>query len=191
MNKEDMMQVVANIEKSNQFEKAFKRAILSFSPSIFNQAYDEYMDFLSKPEQKLSEKEVALKLIKEITENLCKIFKITAFKEEKILDYYDVISESFPSKLFAFILWVQDKKDAAQEILKHYEVEISKKEYDYLILVLLPHRDNPNVPYDTQKRIEYLTKQKEEFYYYHDKYKLAHELASLPSNNKEAKKPKI
>jgi len=191
MNKDDMMQVVEILNKSNYFQNQLKEYLIKFDKPSFDQASEDYKSFLSKPEHNLTQSEISLKRLKQVSEALCDFLRSNKFKENKCLEYYDVVSELASPNIFTFILWTQDKKHGCIEMFNNYEIDLSAQEYDSLTLVLLPHLGKENVPYDIDRRLEYLSKQKKEYFSYQNKYKLVEELTSLPFNPKEPKKTKI
>lgn len=161
-------------------------------PELFNDAYEVFSEFLSRPELNLSIQEKHLEILQAIDRELFCFFKTKKFKQEKALEYLEVIGDVIPPKVFAFLLWTQDQKDACIKILEHNEITLSEKEYDSLYLIVMPHRENNNVPYQEKARFDYLEKQKEDFFLISNKFKLAKELtSSLTISNEVKKKPKI
>jgi hypothetical protein len=177
--------------RSKGFRKSIHQSLIYNLPELFSDAYDTYSEFLSKPELNLSPTNIHLELMKEMAQELFSFFDDKKFKQDKTLEYLQVVEDIIPPKLFAFLLWSQDKKEACVEIFQNYEINLSEKEYDSLFLILMPHRKNSHVPYQDEPRIEYLAKQKTEFFSYHNKFQLAKELTELPSNNSVSKKPKL
>jgi hypothetical protein len=178
--------------RAKGFRKSINQSLIYLLPDLFEDAYDSFSEFLSQPDMNLSPKEIHLELMKEMSKELFSFFHSGKFKHDKSLEYLQVVEEIIPPKLFAFLLWSQDKKEACINILQNNEIELSEKEYDSLYLILMPHRENNKVPYQEAARIEYLAKQKTEFFSYHNKCQVARELStSLSETNKVKKKPKI
>ena len=177
--------------RAKGFRKSIRQSLIYNLPDLFSDAYDTYSEFLSKPELNLSPTNIHLELMKEMAQELFSFFNDNKFKRDKILDYLKVVEDIIPPKLFSFLLWSQDEKEACVEVFQNYQIDLSEKEYDSLFLILMPHRKNPHVPYQDNARIEYLAKQKTEFFSYHNKFQLAKELTELPLNNPASKKPKI
>jgi hypothetical protein len=191
MTEPDASLYTEKIGRAKGFRKSIHQSLLYTLPDLLNDAYDTYSEFLSKAELNLSSTEIHVELMKEMAAELFTFFKSSQFKQDKILEYAQVVEDIIPAKLFSFLLWSQDKKDACIEVLQNYQINLSEKEYDSLYLILMPHRSNHNVPYKDDSRIEYLARQKTEFFSYQNKIQLANELTELPIHNSVSKKPKL
>lgn len=182
-------------DKTNTFRQSLKKALSYSLPELFNEAYETYTAHLTGPELNLSPKDMHLKMMPEIAQELFFFFNSKRFTDRKALAYLEVVENVIPAKIFAFLLWSQDKKNACIEVLKNNEIDLSEKEYDSLFAVLMPHTENRKVPYAQDAKIEYLAKQKVDFFSYHNKFKLARELdnefASLPDHSEVKKRPKL
>lgn len=174
----------------NSFKARTHQALIENSPKIFLKGFDHYEDYL-KGKSTMSELDRDISLIKIASSTIVEFINSKGFKEEKALDYLHVIEEHIQPKIFAFLLWNQNKREACFNILEKHPTDLTSEEYVTLYETLDPQRENIDLPFSSKSLENYLTKQKEEFLFYQEKFNLIDELKSLPQKAETAKKPKI
>lgn len=190
MNDEIKKSIIA-AEKESTFSTAIKNSLLDNSSKNFSNAYDVYARYLMETEAELTHQQIMLKLTKVISKELFKFTRHPKFMQQNVLEYLRVMEDKVTPRLFAFILWVQDKKKACFEIFKHHEVNYTASEYDSAYIVLSAHGANYNLPINIEDRREYMDKQKEEFLFHQNKYKLLVELSDMPNKDEDSIKKKL
>lgn len=192
LNDEFLNSLMDSAKIHNQFKYNVKQSLSLSSKTQFNDAYNEFEKYLNnKDDKEKSEHDISIILIKSISFAILDFIDSKEFSEEKTPQYLEVMDEAISPNLLALLLWTQNKKEGAFNILKDHAANFTSEQYDYIYETVRAKDYQRDLPLNIQERKEVLEKQKEEFLFCQSRYNLINDLSNMPSKNSSAKKPKI
>jgi hypothetical protein len=192
-NREAINRVLESMKTATNFMKDVGQCLIDNNKKQFETIFENYKSYRieKSTDKEKSIEDIEIDIRKSICGALINFMHIPEFNENKVFDYLDTLNDEISPQILSFLLWSQEKKEAAFSLLKVYPADFTSEQYDFLYEAIKLQDTKCNGPLLGKERVENFEKQKNEFLFHQSRYYIKSELEKLPVNEAKPKRIKL